>query len=126
MTEKKEYIPTFSEKCILHSIIEMSSKKNQFYQTNEKIAELFNLSVSSVKVMISHLITNGYIKKEKSNGYRYLKYTGKKFDKIPVFANITKAEAIMSIKKYKDALEEIKKLKKEIEILKKKHSQSKE
>ena len=123
MTEKsKEYVPSFYERCILHSIISLSSDKNRFYQTNDKIAELFDLTENSVRVMISHLVTNGYITKEKKDGYRYLYYTGKKFKPIPIFANISKAQAIV-FKNQNIALRaENTKLKEEIEELNKKLS----
>ena len=123
MTKKTtEYSPSFYERCILHSIISLTSEKNRFYQSNDKIAELFDLTENSVRVMISHLVTNGYIKKEKSNGYRYLYYTGKEFKQIPIFASVTKAQAI-TYKNQNIALRaENTKLKEEIEKLKKKSS----
>jgi len=123
MVEKsKEYEPSFYERCILHSIISLTSDKNRFYQSNDKIAELFDLTENSVRVMISHLVTNGYVRKEKSNGYRYLYYTGKKFKPIPIFANVTKAQAIVFKNQNIALRNENTQLKEEIEELKKKLS----
>ena len=115
-----EYSPSFYERCILQSIISLTSNKNKFYQSNEKIAELFELTENSVRVMISHLITNGYIRKEKKDGYRYLYYTGKRFKELPIFANITKAKAFVSMKQNDKLKEENEKLKQEIKELKEK------
>ncbi len=123
MAEKsKEYEPSFYERCILHSIISLSSDKNRFYQNNDKIAELFDLTENSVRVMISHLVTSGYITKEKKDGYRYLYYTGKKFKPIPVFASVTKAQATLYKNQNMALRAENAKLKEEIEDLKKKLS----
>ena len=36
--KSSEYSPSFYERCILHSIISMTSNKNKFFQTNDKIA----------------------------------------------------------------------------------------
>lgn len=119
---EKEYTPTFYERCLLHAIIIMTKRYGKYYQTNDTIADMFGMTENSVSVMISHLITNGYITKTKCGGKRYLSYTGKKFLEIPLALNFNKLEAVCAMNKCKRLEKEVESLKKENEELKKKLS----
>lgn len=117
---EKEYKPTFYERCLLHNIIIMSNKYGQYYQTNDTIADMFNIGVKSVSVMLSHLLKNGFLIRNKEGGKRFLQYTGKNFDKIPLFMNLNKMESVCAINKSKKLTKINSDLVKENEELKKK------
>ena len=101
----KEYKPAFYEKCILQLIISMSEKNKKFFQTNDTLATVFELTSQSISSMISRLVKHGYLTKFVSEGKRYLEYTGKEFKKIPFVVNYSKLNVIYNknqCKKYKD------------------------
>lgn len=118
--DKKEidYKPTFFEKCLLQMIESMVSDKNNFFQSNEKIATIFELTPQSVSSMISRLVRYGYIVKTIIDKKRYLKYTGKEYAKLPIFMNYSKTVALYSMNKTKKMEEEMISLKLENETLK--------
>lgn len=114
--------PTFYEKYLLASIINITSKGKKFFQSNKKIAELLDISQNSVSTMISKLIKTGYLVKTNQDGNRYLEYTGKEFKQIPVFINYKSMESAAIERENKKLKQENAKLLLEIEKLKNKEA----
>lgn len=116
--------PSVYEKLILTSILHMNKGGKRFFQTNKKIAEILDISQNSVAVMISRLISMGYIKKIKENGYRYLEYTGKEFKQLPFYMDYKLLDSLALEKRVKELEEQNVKLKIENEKLKNKEALS--
>lgn len=103
---------SLNEKYILHYIKSVTDGGKQFYQNDEALSLVLEMTPKSVKRLVYKLIQNGYLTKiDTNNGKRCLQYTGKEFVPLAIYPS------------YKDInikilLAENKKLKKDLEMYK--------
>lgn len=103
---------SLNEKYILHYIKNVTDGGKQFYQNDEALSLVLEMTPKSVKRLVYKLIQNGYLTKiDTNNGKRCLQYTGKEFVPLAIYPS------------YKDInikilLAENKKLKKDLDMYK--------
>lgn len=84
---KKPSTLSINERFILQYIIDISSKGKTFFRCDKSLSSMLEVNERTIQRMISKLVTNGYIIKSKSDGGNVLLYTGKVFDKLPIYSN---------------------------------------
>ncbi len=103
---------SLNEKYILHYIKNVTDGGKQFYQNDEALSVVLEMTPKSVKRLVYRLIQGGYLTKLDTNsGKRCLQYTGKEFTPLAIYPS------------YKDInikilLAENKKLRKDLELYK--------
>lgn len=77
---------SLNEKYILHYIKNVTEGGKQFFQNDETLAIVLEMTPKSVKRLIYKLIQNGYLTKvDTSGGKRCLQYTGKEFTPLAIY-----------------------------------------
>ena len=103
---------SLNEKYILHYIKNVTDGGKPFFQNDDTLAIVLEMTPKSVKRLVYKLIQNGYLNRiDANNGKRCLQYTGKEFVPLAIYPS------------YKDInikilLAENKKLKKELDMYK--------
>ena len=84
---KKAPTLSINERFILQYIIDITSKGKSFYRCDKSLGSILEVNERTIQRMISKLVTNGYIIKSKTDSGNILLYTGKEYDKLPIYSN---------------------------------------
>lgn len=86
MSQSKSTL-SINEKYILHYIKNVTDTGKLFYQNDESLSIVLEMTPKSVKRLVYKLIQEGYLCKNDVNGKRYLSLSGKEFVPLAIYPN---------------------------------------